>query len=82
MLFGDMVDWDTGENEHSLMRDMAAMSSPPGKRSVPVMVSPRNGDSAADYLVQRMVTMMMMLMPEARPPGRCCSTRSTSAAFT
>ena len=31
------------------MRDMAAMASPPGKQSVPVMVSPGNGDYADDY---------------------------------
>ena len=40
---------DNGENENSFMRDMAAMAAPPGNRSVPVMVSPGNGDYADDY---------------------------------
>ena len=38
-----MVYWDNGENENSFMRDLAGMATSNG-RSVPIMVSPGNGD--------------------------------------
>ena len=38
-----MVYWDNGENENSFMRDLASMTTS-GGRSVPIMVSPGNGD--------------------------------------
>ena len=38
-----MVYWDNGENENSFMRDLSGMATS-GGRSVPIMVSPGNGD--------------------------------------
>ena len=43
VLFGDMVYFDDGENENSFMRDLSALSVS-ASASVPVMVSPGNGD--------------------------------------
>jgi predicted MPP superfamily phosphohydrolase len=45
VIFGDMVYWDNGENENSFMRDVSTLS---GEGKVPVMVSPGNGDAAAN----------------------------------
>eukprot|EP01065_Artemidia_motanka_P032095 TRINITY_DN39147_c0_g1_i1.p1 TRINITY_DN39147_c0_g1~~TRINITY_DN39147_c0_g1_i1.p1 ORF type:complete len:718 (+),score=191.25 TRINITY_DN39147_c0_g1_i1:78-2156(+) len=46
VIFGDMVYWDNGEHENSFMRDLSSMS---GNGSVPVMVSPGNGDYGGNY---------------------------------
>ena len=42
------VYWDNGENENSFLRDMSNMATS-GGTSVPIMTSPGNGDSGANY---------------------------------
>eukprot|EP00039_Didymoeca_costata_P001043 m.49197 g.49197 ORF g.49197 m.49197 type:complete len:906 (+) comp10603_c0_seq1:100-2817(+) len=46
VIFGDMVYWDNGENENSFMRDISTLSA---NGSVPIMVSPGNGDYGSNY---------------------------------
>jgi hypothetical protein len=48
VLFGDMVYWDNGENENSFLRDFSNMATAGGV-SVPIMVSPGNGDYGSNY---------------------------------
>jgi hypothetical protein len=46
VIFGDMVYWDDGETENSFARDLSLLTA---NGSVPVMVSPGNGDYGGNY---------------------------------
>jgi len=50
LLYGDMVYWADGESENAFMRDVSSMTA---NGSVPMMVTPGNGDAGGNFSIYK-----------------------------